>query len=99
MGDDGRLLEWRVKQLEQVELALREEIHELRERTRVAPDLMLKALREDYYTKAEARNVFVTRKDHDATSERHRQWPVIVAGLVVSTVTVVNFILGFTGHG
>lgn len=93
------MLEWRIRQLESIELSLREEIHELRERTRQAPELMLKSLRGDYYTKAEARNVFVTRKENEAATERHRQWPVITAGLVVSVITVANFVIGLTGHG
>jgi hypothetical protein len=101
MGEDRRegetsvaLLAWRVKALEQIELAMREELHDLR--TRV-PDRMLKGLREDYYTKAEAKNVFVTRREQSESSERHRQWPVILAGLVVSAITIADFIRSLVG--
>jgi hypothetical protein len=99
------LVLWRLEQLEDlaerrrkddlaVERAMQHELAELRQKI---PDLLMRDVRENYHTRAEARNVFVTREEvQRATSER-RQWPLIVSAIVVSAVAIVNLIIALRG--
>ncbi|HEX3391940.1 MAG TPA: hypothetical protein VHS55_05215 [Solirubrobacteraceae bacterium] len=82
------LLLWRIETLERVELAIQHELHELRGQI---------ARREEVYSRAEAQNVFVTRKELEARSSERRQWPVILASVAVAIVSVTNLILTLGG--
>lgn len=88
------LLAWRIKQLEIIETAMRVELHELRHEL---PDRMLKSLREDYYSKAETRNRFVTREELSRHHAERRQWPVIVAAIAASTVSLADLLIRLAG--
>jgi hypothetical protein len=83
------LLLWRVDTLEKIERAIQLELRELRAEM---------ARREDVYSRAEAQNMFVTRKELDARSSERRQWPVIVASVAVAIVSVTNLIITLGGH-
>lgn len=82
------LLLWRVDALEKIEKAVAAELHQLRGEM---------ARRDDVYSRPEAQNVFVTRKELEARSSERRQWPVILASVTVALVTVVNLILSLRG--
>lgn len=68
---------------------MRLELHELRHGA---------ATRDDTFSRAEARNIFVTREELKSSSLERRQWPVILASVTVAIVTVTNLILTVGGH-
>lgn len=69
------LLAWRVKQLEMVEAAMREELYELRK----------------------GQDGFVTRKDLEHRARARREWPVILAAIAASTVSVTDLLIRLAG--
>lgn len=68
----------------EVEHRLKQEIRNLREE-----------LTKNYITKYEIMAEYLSRKENeqmiDKASQRKREWPVIVAGAVVSLVTLLEF--------
>jgi hypothetical protein len=80
----------RIRNREIIERAIQLDLHDL--------GVEFKAiLRQDYMTAAEMRNHFVTRAEiHDKAVVR-REWPVVLASVVVAATAIVNSILLLTG--
>lgn len=83
-----RLLSWRVQQLEHIEAALRLEVHELR---------ATRAPLEQVYTRDQSRNVFVTREEAQRQATVRREWPLILASLVMAAGQVATLIAVLSG--
>lgn len=87
---DFNTLLWRVGALEQIEKAIQLELHELR---REIPAALQQCMREDYYSKPEARNIFVTREELSASARTRREWPIVLASVTAAIATVVTLIV------
>lgn len=86
------LLAYRVQNLEAVEAALRLEVHDLRTELRTL-------LRSDFMTRAEMRNVFITRKELASRGRERREWWPIVLAVVVGLPTIANLIISIAAGG
>jgi hypothetical protein len=86
--DDPHTFAWRLRQLEQIEAAIRLELFELRN---------TKAQRDEVYSRAEAQNMFVKREDLTAAATRRREWPLVFAGVVVALSSVAGLVLQLAG--
>jgi hypothetical protein len=100
---DLELLEWRIAQLEEnlarvragdlaVEKAMQLELHDLRNELHAA-------LRRDYLTAAEMRNLFPTRDELAKRAAVRREWPLILFGGVMAACQLTTLILVVGGHG
>lgn len=88
------LLAWRVAQLEIIEKAMQLELYELRKEM---PEIFHQAL-VDYYTKPEARNVFVSRAELAEQTKIRREWPLVVfagAAVLCQIVTLIVLLARF----
>jgi hypothetical protein len=90
--DRYELLEWRVHQLELVEAALRTELHD----QRTERDARLK---DDYMTREQLKNMFVTRAELAARGRERREWLPIAIAVFFGIPSVTSTILLITqGH-
>lgn len=86
----GELVDWRLGQLEMVERAMRHELFEHRQ------DLD-RRLREDFMTRDQLRNTFVTRAEDRARVAARRQWPVVAFAGMAIVIQIVGLVVQIRG--